>query len=217
MNRIEDIKKLTGFETHFIRRLLNDLRDIFDPHIKRGDSNAILIEAGGMVIFDQIKQMKDKGFSIPQIKKELEKVKQAPKNLESKGNQNHSETPLNLVPAQEVINLLKEQQQELKQEKEKREQAIREKEQAIREQAQTIAELEGKYKALDSAVKMLPEGKTPEQIRQEWEREQRKKIEIASTIAELKTLSSFRFRRRKALYTYLEELTGLKPPKQTTD
>jgi len=217
MNRIEDIKRLTGFETHYIRRLLNDLKDIFESHIKRGDSNAILIEPSGTVIFDQIKQMKESGFSIPQIRKELEKVSQTQEIHESKGGKNHPQTISGLAPAREVIDLLKEQQRELKQEREKKDQAIREKDHTIKEQAQIIAELEGKYKALDSAIKMLPEGKTPEEIRQDWDRGQIKKIEaeklkteIAVILTELKTLSAFRFRKRKALLNRLEELTGLK-------
>jgi len=64
--------------------------------------------------------------------------------------------------------------------------------------------------SVQGTLKLLPHGKTPEQIREEWEQQQKKKQEIARITTELKNinLNLFSFWKRKKLIKKLEELVG---------
>jgi len=200
---IEQIQDLTGLKYDFLRKCLKHLRDILRPYEERGEFNRLLYNPSGLIVFDKIKQLKEEGLSIPAIKKRLENT-----DLPTQTTQHQqSQTPPKTDQPQNLLNQFYDLQiihkQELKEEREKTERANRE----IREKEETINQLKIQYHSLDSAIKMLPEGKTPEQIRQQWEQEKNKKAEIALLLFELKTLGPLRFIRRKKIFKELEKLT----------
>jgi hypothetical protein len=47
------------------------LSEIFEPHTSKSENNSVVINHSGVVIFDQIKQLKEEGLTMPAIKKRL--------------------------------------------------------------------------------------------------------------------------------------------------
>ena len=75
MFTIDEIQKQTGLQIYFIRKCLKVLNDILSPHIQRGEHNSLLFNDNALVIFDQIKQLKEQGLSIVEIEKQLQTIK----------------------------------------------------------------------------------------------------------------------------------------------
>jgi hypothetical protein len=74
MHTIRDISKHHGLKERFVRRCLEALNDVFTPHITRGKQNAILLDDSAFVIFDKIKQLKDKNLSTTEISKAIKET-----------------------------------------------------------------------------------------------------------------------------------------------
>ena len=89
--------------------------------------------------------------------------------------------------------------QTIAEEKEKRLQQLTEKD-------QTILDLETKKQTLENSLKLLPEGKSPEQLRREWEENYKIEKEKIKIVTEVRATGSLRFRKRKKLLNRLEEL-----------
>lgn len=200
MYSIKDISERTGLKITFIRRCLTILQDLFKPHIKRGNFNQILIDPNGLVIFDKIKQMKEQKLSLPEIKIHFEQISKGTETREA----NEMQTPMQPVmqgdQALYYVEKILETQQTLNEEKDKHLQEVREKE-------ETIRELIRKNEALTGTLKMLPEGKSPEEIRKEYTQQQLTKQEAARIIGELKTTTGIlKGKRRKELVKQLENL-----------
>jgi DNA-binding transcriptional MerR regulator len=171
-----------------------------------------------MVIFDRIKQLKEQDLSISEIRQELERAMQtgktAPVKLGKTGVQS-GKTGTGLpaervgdeaasapgpAPGPDLLQMILELNNKLQQEKDKRLDDVRNKD-------QDILELQREKGILEGSLKLLPEGKSPAEIKADYEREQKRKRDIARKLAELKTLGSFSFRRRKQLIKEIEELT----------
>jgi hypothetical protein len=73
MHTIKDICNHHGLKERFVRRCLSSMEDVFKPHITRGDRLAIILDSNGFVLFDRVKQLKEKGVAIPEIAKALRK------------------------------------------------------------------------------------------------------------------------------------------------
>lgn len=202
---LEEVLEITGLKIDFARKCLNHLREYLKPHENRGEFNRLLYNQSGLAIWDKIKQMKEQGLSLPEMKRELEASKIPAQSTQPKHAEKPSTSDLNEKYLEKIIDLQNQHSQEMRAERDKSQRLIM-------EQGQEIKDWIIKYQGLDSAIKLLPEGKSPEQIRKEWEAEQGRKVEIASIIAELKTTSFVKFRKKAALYKRLEELTGLKKP-----
>ncbi|MCP3978726.1 MAG: hypothetical protein GY716_05260, partial [bacterium] len=71
MHTIQDIVKFSSLKDAFVRRCIRDMNDILNPYIERGEKNRLLLDPDVIPIFDKIKQDKDKGFSLPTIKRNL--------------------------------------------------------------------------------------------------------------------------------------------------
>jgi DNA-binding transcriptional MerR regulator len=202
---LEQVLEITGLKGDFSRKCLKHLREYLKPHERRGEFNRLLYNQSGLVVWDKIKQMKEQGLSLPEMKRQLETSKTPAQTDQPKHDKTAPLTDPTEKYLQKIIEIQSQHYQEIKAERDRSEKVIR-------EQSQEIKDWVIKYQALDSAIKMLPEGKTPEQIRVEWEADQKKRIEIAAIISELKITSFIRFRRKAALYKRLEKLTGLKTP-----
>jgi hypothetical protein len=195
MININELSERTGLRITFIRKCLNILNDVLDPYIQRGDFNKILFDSSGVVIFDKIKQLKDDGLSIPEIRKNLEKTIKSNQNVGIKVDKTSTQSGDGIDLFDKVLEL----HQQVVEEKEKRIKDYTEKDIIIKE-------LEKKNQELTSMFKLLPEGKTPEQIKEEWELEQKRKLEVAKVMGELKTIGILRFLKKKKLIKKLEEL-----------
>ena len=68
---LKDIQQHTGLKERFLRRCMDGLRDILAPHITRGENNALLFNESALVVFDQVKQLKEDDLTIPEIRKHL--------------------------------------------------------------------------------------------------------------------------------------------------
>ncbi len=71
MHTIQDIVKSINLKDAFVRRCIRDMNDILNPYIERGEKNRLLLDPDVIPIFNYIKQDKDKGFSLPTIKRNL--------------------------------------------------------------------------------------------------------------------------------------------------
>ena len=73
---VSDICKFTGLKEPFIRRCIRECRDLLSQWSIRGDNNSILFEDSALKFFDRVKQLKEEGANLVQIKsvllKELE-------------------------------------------------------------------------------------------------------------------------------------------------
>lgn len=90
-NTIETIKERTGLKEPFIRKVVNQFADIFNPYMARGDKNSLIFDENAMQLFDQIKQAREQGLGIEFIKRNLEK---SLKNKESKSTSNTDQSNL---------------------------------------------------------------------------------------------------------------------------
>lgn len=68
---IAEIKKITGLKEPFIRKCLKEMKEILGPHVSRGPHNSLVFSDSARIIFDNIKQMKEQGHSLPVIKNKL--------------------------------------------------------------------------------------------------------------------------------------------------
>ncbi len=80
--KIDDVSKSTGLSKPFINKCLREMKDIFLPYMSKGENNCNLFDSNSLVIFDQIKQDKDKRLSLSQIKKHLYSQMDEPDNLD---------------------------------------------------------------------------------------------------------------------------------------
>ena len=81
---IQDIHKATGLTANFIRRCAWEMKEVFDQHTTRGENNTILFDNNALSIFDQIKQLKEQGLTIPKIQEKLDYKPLKPYKTDSK-------------------------------------------------------------------------------------------------------------------------------------
>jgi hypothetical protein len=197
MLNINELSSRIGFSVVFIRKCLEKLGDILAPYTQRGEFNRILFTSNAVVIFDKIKQLKDDGLSLPEIRRSLEKDLRTNRKT---GGEDSEQTPDKSDKNSDTFSQLIELYQRVNDEKEKR---IKDRDEAT----QRILDLEKQNQQLTLTLKLLPEGKSPEELKQAWEEEQKRKREMALVIGELKNLGILRFRKRKMLLQRLEDLT----------
>lgn len=196
MININELSTRTGFSVVFIRKCLDKLGDILLPHTQHGEFNRLLFDNNAIVLFDKIKQLKEDGLSLPEIRRKLEKDLGTNSQTGSeKSEQTLEQGDTNSVTLQKFLDL----HLQVNEEKDKR---IKEQKEA----SEIIRELEKKNEQLSWTMKLLPEGKTPEQLKAEWEVDQKRKQEVAMIIGEMKNLSVIQFIKRKKLLARLEEL-----------
>lgn len=162
-NTIQSIISYTGLSYSFITKCLKAMPEIFDTYSIRGDNNSILLDNNALVIFDKIKQLKEKGYTIATTKLELMKNlnKQEKTEVENSGNQEESSTSLVLVKALEnsFSELLK-----------AKEEVIKTKDEVIESHKREVLELKNQ-------ILLITDGRSPEQIRNEQLQKEREILE----------------------------------------
>lgn len=71
---IEQTAENSGLSTKFIRRLKTALPDLFEKHTERGQSNSLLFDEEIVEVLKRIKDLKNKGRTLQQIRDELAQV-----------------------------------------------------------------------------------------------------------------------------------------------
>ncbi|PCJ18444.1 MAG: hypothetical protein COB02_11155 [Candidatus Cloacimonadota bacterium] len=69
---IADICSFTGLKEPFVRRVIRECKELMVEYFRRGDNNSILFDDNGLRVFDRVKQLKQEGSSLQEIKQRLE-------------------------------------------------------------------------------------------------------------------------------------------------
>ncbi|MBF0467169.1 MAG: hypothetical protein HQK94_19045 [Nitrospirae bacterium] len=189
---LADIQAHSGLKLNFIRRCLSEMKEVFKPHISKGENNSILVDDSTFVLFDQIKQLKQNGgLSLPEIKSKLNYELVKPNEAPS---QSGCETLSNQPVKPDEETAIKGLYERLLEEKERGYQAL------LNAKNEVIA-------SLQSQVRLLTDGRDPEVIRREVEEKRKRRAEI---VAEIERIEGhlFKSKKRKRLF---EELKSLDP------
>ena len=73
MLSIKEISNQIGLPYDFLRRSIKALEEELKPFLIRGENNSILLDESAMGIIDQIKTLKDRGFTVTAVAKEIKK------------------------------------------------------------------------------------------------------------------------------------------------
>jgi len=193
---VKHIKERFNLSRNYISDCLRVLDPIFEGHYSRGANNRIIFDDSAFKIFERISNIKSLGKTLPQIKKTLEA------ELGNRGKQPGNEdetrptTPGNEggnATADKLLNALTESHKS----------ALNAKEETIKAQKETIQSL---HKELLS----LPDGRTPKEIREEWNKQREHTEHRRKLIKELVALqSNLIFRKTKRQREITKELTAL--------
>jgi hypothetical protein len=183
MLTLDELSKDTGLSLPFLRKCLNQYREIFKSYIKRGDKNSLLFDNNGVMFFRKISQLKQEGLGLQEIARYL-------KNEQEKITEQTSNKDITNIEQTDIL------LERLLQEKDARRKDAE-------EYNKRIIELEKLNAQLQLNLKLLTDGKTPEQIKTEHDEKQKEKFRI---IAEYQNTSIFKFRKRKALLKKIEIL-----------
>ena len=203
MYSIKELAKRTNLDISFIRKCKNTFKQIIDPHIQRGEKNKLLFTDNALIIYDRIAQMKSEGLSIPEIQKQF---KQDFKTVQTDISKDVQATQ---TMDKELLDKIFELQKQLSEEQAKRYVECKEKD-------QHIVELENLSTHLKSQLLYLTDGKTPEEVKQQWQQEHMDKQRIAWILKELESLegifSVVNYFKRKKLYKELQGLMTKQSP-----
>ena len=140
---------------------------MLDDFIKRGDKNRILFSDSAIVIFDRIKGYKSDGLSISEIGKRLRQSLEKDVATDQTDRSNMVQTTGKTVQdysnhdMKGILDNLIHNFDRILEEKDKHYRELQEKD-------FRISELEKANQTLLDNLKLLPEGKTPEQIKTDW-------------------------------------------------
>ncbi len=199
MHNINDISTRTSLSVNVLRKCIDRLKPTLQPYMQRGDNNQILFNNSGLIIFDKISQLKTEGLSLPEIELELKKIKLPGQGDETGGKTDKGKGTKPQANDQALLDKLLDLKDELAQEKQKGLKDTNEKDRRIHE-------LEKQKLILENTLKLLPEGKTPEQLKQEYEDRQKKERAKGRIVAELKSTGIFQRNKRKKLLSELEKV-----------
>ena len=213
MLTLNEVSKKTGLSQNFIRLCKTKLGDILNPYVFRGDKNRLLFDDSALLIFDKIRKLKDDGLSIADI---VHGFKQEFATALSAANKNklNLKQAENLYTANEseptVDTLLKSmihgRVQALEADKTKLELEKNEILQKFEDREKRIRELERVNQEMKTDLKSLPYGRTPEQIRGDYDMHQQQKKEKMRLLVELKNAGCFSFLKRSRLIKDLIEI-----------
>ena len=189
---INQLSEISGLDIAFIRRCVTKHNNLFKRYISRGDNNSLLFNSEGLEQFKRVNELKQSGRALPEIAKYLDEQ-------ESKARERGQE------------------REQMEQDTQWLEKYIAEKERRIKEMEcynERIIALEKLTAKLQSDLKLLPGGKTPEEIRVDWEREQTKAKESLEKenkrlklMSEYENTSLFRFKKRKKIWDEIKSFT----------
>ena len=193
---VKDIQERFNLSRNYISDCLRVLDPIFEGHYSRGANNRIIFDDSAFKIFERISNIKSLGKTLPQIKKTLEA--ELGNRGKRPGNEDETRptTPGNEggnATADKLLNALTESHKS----------ALNAKEETIKAQKETIQSL---HKELLS----LPDGRTPKEIREEWNKQREHAQLRVDLFGELDTLQRRwifdKPRRQKEIVQQLKDL-----------
>jgi hypothetical protein len=212
MLTLNQVSKKVGLSENFVRLCKNKLGDILNPYMYRGDKNKLLFDDNAIMIFDKIKELKGEGLTISDIvrgfkqeftvsllnaNKDKLNLKQA-ENLYSVDESNTTADAL-------LKNMIYGRVQALEADKTKLELEKKEIMQKLYDCEKRIKELERANQEMKTELKSLPYGRTPEQIRGDYESNQQLKKEKMRLLIELKNTGCLSFLKRRRIIKDLIE------------
>jgi len=213
MQTLQEFTQQNGLKTAFVRKCLNSIQ-LLAPHIHRGEKNKLLLDDDALRIFDRIKELKEEGLSLPDIQKQLDGPVQTGEEADTTHTAKDMQDTVNTQGKDGQTELFTHYQTELdtlRAEREQQQEAQRELSQQFaherRELEQQLLDLTHKNAVLQGELKALPAGKTPAELRKDYEQEQERRRQAAQIMGELKaTTGLLKGKRRKALLQQLETL-----------
>jgi len=212
MLTLNEISKKTGLRPNFIRLCKTKLNDILNPYIYRGNKNKLLFDENAVILFDKIRNLKDEGLYISDIVRGFKQEFTASLLDANKEKLNINQSN-NLYNANEekmsvdtlLKNMIHGRIQALEADKTKLELEKNEITKKMDEREKRIKELERMNLEMKSELKSLPYGRTPEQVRGDYEMQQQQKKEKMRLLIELKNSGCFSiFKRRKIIKDLIE-------------
>ena len=198
MYTIQDLSSETGLTVSFIRRCLKAFARLFEPHLKRGNFNQILLDVEGYVLFDKIKQLKQRELSLPEIQHYLEQEfpeKFSQFSSESSQQAGPSQTLTNPDQTHGYLEKIFELQQDRLNDRDRYLQDLQEKDARIHD-------LQRKVDALEGQMKGLPSGKTPADVMQDYETQRHATRDAEHRYTDLKRETEFRQREQQREQDY---------------
>jgi DNA-binding transcriptional MerR regulator len=212
MLTLNEVSKKTGLSQNFIRLCKTKLGDILAPYVYRGDKNKLLFDESVIMLFDKIRSLKDDGLSLADIvdgfkqeftaamlktnKNKLDLNRTDKHNINSEAN-----TTTDIL----LKNMIHGRIQALEADKTKLELERNEVVRKFDDQDQRIKELEKVNLEMKTSLKSLPYGRTPEEIRNDYEMHQQQKKEKVRLLVELKNTSTFSFFKKRKIINELME------------
>ena len=197
MLTLKELSGQTGLTENVIRKHMRLLGSFLRPYIKRGQSNKLLIDPNCIVIFNEIKKLKSEGKTAKEITAVLtesyssdEKISYQKITPDQTDQTGQTEEPS--LQVQELYQMLLAEKDKRIHEVDKRDLRI------IRLEIENVK--------LRESIKLLPDGKKPGEIREEWYQSEKKARAAANTLSALKNCSCFSFLKRKNLLSALEEI-----------
>lgn len=210
MLKINQLSEQTGLKETFIRKCLNRLNPILEPYLSRGENNSWIFKSSALEIFRRIKELKEDDMTLPEIEKKLKKdLEPGGKSVQTR--QSNRVKPVGKPDKPRAgertdPDLLKDLLQKntelavkLSQEKDARRQ---DQQQA----ADEILKLTKEKERADSGLKLLTDGKPPEQVKAEKTEAQKRVRERIKIVSDLKHTGTIRVFKRKKLLKKLDEL-----------
>lgn len=154
---INDLAEYTGLKTDFIRKCIKTFEDILGEYIERGDKNSLVFDSNALVIFDRIKQLKEKGLTVKTIGEYLnEELVAAEKKVKAQQETSKS------IEMKEYFEML------MREIKDSHRTAMDAKDETINVQKSQITTLESK-------ILFITDGKSPEEMKRKQEEEEHKR------------------------------------------
>lgn len=82
MYSLQDIVKHTGLNIHFVRSCEKQI-DLLKGHVRTGKNGKKLIDSSGLIVFQNIKPLRDKDMTIAGINEHLNRTKQPSDNAQN--------------------------------------------------------------------------------------------------------------------------------------
>ena len=205
-----DILQRTGLKPDFINHCNSKLGDLLGPFRIKGDKNKILYDGNGLRLWDVIKQHKERGENIRQIRKALERIVRPDSQTTEPPSKPTSQTfQTNPQTSQGTEGKGRGSEQALVKIEHLYERMLEDKERQIVQAQERTDEVKQVLRML------LPPGKTPEQVKAERDETQRHLADQGRKLKELldekrasHTREQGRRERRRALISTLGNLHG---------
>jgi DNA-binding transcriptional MerR regulator len=212
MLTLNEVSNKTGLSQNFIRLCKTKLGDILNPYIYRGKKNKLLFDESAIMLFDKIRSLKDDGLSLADIvhgfKQEFTvamlKTNKDKLRLNQTDNLNHDS---NESTTEDILlkNMIHGRIQTLEADKARLQVEKNEFMQKFDDQDKRIKDLEKINLEMKTALKSLPYGRTPEEIRNEYEMNHHQKKDKMRLLVELKNTGAFSFFKKRKIINELME------------